>query len=641
MVTGAELAGLGALAAAYLDAKHMVRDDLKTARKVVKLWIDTYMSKWRGQMNFFFIIEHYARKQPNSLALVYPRQISTDYPKDRKASLDHLFKVERYTYGEMYEMILKYAAVLRNQWNVQPGDIVALDCMNNLDYIFIWFALWSLGATPAFINYNLKGNSLLHCIKIANTNLLVADPEISGMVTPVQKDIEGMGKQVLYLNQEFHQAVMNASPYRAPDAARKKNEELHDPAMLIYTSGTTGHPKSAVFSWDKAIIGAGSYNSAMNMSKKDITYSPMPLYHTTGAVLGVLAIMLKGGAFAIGHKFSARTFWTQAKLSNATYVQYVGETCRYLLNSPEGPDDKTHGVKAAIGNGIRPDVWPQFKERFNIRVIGELYGATEFPTALTNYQEGEWGIGAVSKYGSLLKRFLFRTRYTIAAIDPENPADLYRDPVTGFGRKADINEPGEFLFRIPDPKNVHRTFQGYHGNKQASDEKVVRDLFQKGDAYVRSGDLLKLDSHGLAYFVDRMGDTFRWKSENVSTNEVEEAFSDIPGVYQCVVVGVKVPHHEGRAGFVVIQPNDPNNPPDIEKIGPHVSNKLPPYAVPVFLKFTKTPLDNTGTNKVQKAKYRNQKIPSEDETIYWLKGNQYVELKPEDWLQVEGGRAKL
>lgn len=641
MVSGVELAGLGALAAAYLDAKHMVREDAKTAKRVLKIGIDTYLRLWQGQISFFYVFENHVKKSPNSMALYYPRQISHDYPKDRKASLDHLFQVEKYTYQEMYDEVLKYASVLRTHYGVKSGDIVAMDIMNNLDYIFIWFALWSLGATPAFINYNLKDSSLVHCVKIAETNLLLGDPEVSEIIDPVKEEIEGLGKQVVYLNESFHQKVREAPKFRAPDEDRKNNVELHDTAMLIYTSGTTGYPKSAVFSWDKAIMGAGSYNSAMKMTKNDVTYSPMPLYHSTGAVLGVLAIMLTGGAFAIGHKFSATTFWTQAKLSHATYVQYVGETCRYLLNSPEGPDDKTHGVKVAIGNGIRTDIWPQFKERFNIPIIGELYGATEFPTALTNYQQGEWGIGAVSKYGSILKRFLFTTRYTIAAVDPDDPTTLYRDPKTGYGKKAAVDEPGEFLFKIPDPKNIHKTFQGYLGNKKATEEKIVKSLFKKGDAYVRSGDLLKMDRHGLAYFVDRMGDTFRWKSENVSTNEVEEAFSDIPGVYQVVVVGVQVPHHEGRAGFAVIQPTDPENPPDIEKIGPHVVKKLPAYAVPVFLKFTKTPLDNTGTNKVQKNKYRSQQIPSPDETIYWLKGDQYVELDRSEWKEVEAGKAKL
>lgn len=635
------LYALGLLGAAYIDARHLIRDDVTTAASVARMGIKNLLRERRGTVNVFFHFEEEVKKRPNQVALIYPEQVSNKLPEDRMAPLDDYFVVHKWTYRELHDTALRYARLFRDELGIKPGDIVALDCMNNPDYVFVWLGLWSLGATPAFINYNLRSDALLHCIKIAGANVVLADPEIADNIDSVRKEVEAEGKNIVMLDDVFHEKVKNATPYRAPDRDRIRNLQMSDPAMFIYTSGTTGLPKSAVMSWTKAIVGAGSYASAMRMTNKDITYSPMPLYHSTGAVLGLLAIFSVGGAFAVGKKFSARTFWTQAKLSNATFVQYVGETCRYLLMSPPGPDDTRHGVKGAIGNGIRPDVWVKFKERFNLHIIGEFYGATEFPTGLTNYQRGEYGIGAVASYGSLLTNLLFRMRYTIAAVDPDDPNEIWRNPKTGFGRVAKTNEPGEFLFRIPDPQNIQDTFQGYHGNKKATEEKIIRNLFKKGDAYVRSGDLLKWDDHGLVYFVDRMGDTFRWKSENVSTNEVEEAFTNIPGIYQVVVVGVQVPNHEGRAGFAVIEPTDFNNPPDLDLIAKTVTEKLPKYAVPVFLKFTNAPLDSTGTNKVQKTKYRNQKIPHPEETIYWLKNNKYIPLEVGEWKEVEAGKARL
>lgn len=632
-----QLGALAALTAGYIDAKHGINEDIKTIGTVLRLMAKVAIQEKLGVSNILYLLEKHLYRRPNDTALEYVRQVNPN-----ATNLDNQFKVEKWTWEEMFNQVYKYAHVLYYDYGIESKDCVAMDCTNNPDFIFLWLALWSIGAVPVFINYNLTDKSLLHCIKISQSKYIFTDMEVADNVLALKDDIAALDKQIVLLDGNFRHQVSKAYKLIVPQPERNKDKSPWSPAMYIYTSGTTGLPKSAIFSWTKAVIGGGSYGAAMRIGKQDVVYSPMPLYHSTAAALGFLSTMINGGTYAIGHKFSARTYWTQAKLCNATYVQYVGEVCRYLLNSPPGPDDQNHNVKVAIGNGMRADVWQKFKDRFNVSTIGEFYGATELPTALTNFQQGDVGVGAVANYGTILKHFLFNTRYCLAAVDPEDANSLWRDPNTGFGRKTGTNEPGELLLKVPNPQAIERVFQGYSNDKKSGDSKIVRDFFKKGDAWIRSGDLLKLDDNSMVYFTDRLGDTFRWKSENVSTNEVEEAFSGVQGVNQVVVVGVSVPNHEGRAGFAVIEPTNLNGKlPDTKLIAQKLKKELPKYAVPVFVKFTKEKLESTGTMKVQKARYRNQKIPSDEETVYVFKGDDYKPITQNEWNDIVNGKSRL
>ncbi|ANB15115.1 long-chain fatty acid transporter FAT1 [Sugiyamaella lignohabitans] len=634
-MSGLELAALGALAAAYTDANLRLSVDLGMASQIIKVFIQAFLAERRGQCNFYHVFERTVKRKPDGIALVYPRPIPGKTSKDGDAA----FALETYTYRQLHNIILKYAHLLHFEYNIGQGDSVAFDCVNKSEYVFVWMALWSIGAKPAFINYNLKDHSLVHCIKAANAKIVIVDDEVADNVRPIEDKLDGV--PVVYMDKYFYQQVQNSPPYDAPASERNPDDKLFGTAMLIYTSGTTGLPKAAIMSWHKATLGAGTYAYANRIRSTDIIYSAMPLYHSTASILGFLNAMYMGAGYAIGHKFSTSTFWTQVKLTKATGIQYVGETCRYLYNAPPHKDERNHNLRFAIGNGLRPDVWAKFKERFNIRDIGEFYGATEFPTAVTNFQTGEFGIGSVSNYGKLINGVLSKTRYRILRVDPDDPNEIWRDPKTGFGREVDVGEPGEFVFRVKADR-VHENFQGYTNDKEATKKKILYDVLSKGDAFIRSGDLLKRDSDGLIYFVDRMGDTFRWKSENVSTNEIEESMTGVPGISQVIVVGVKVPNHEGRAGFAVIQPNSLSDLPDLDQLAKHLIAKLPRYAVPIFLKFVPE-IETTGNNKVQKSRYRNQKIPSdsEKEVIYWLKNDTYVPLTHDDWSLVTSGSSRL
>lgn len=358
------------------------------------------------------------------------------------------------------------------------------------------------------------------------------------------------------------------------------------PSMLIYTSGTTGLPKSAIMSWRKSSVGCQVFGHVLHMTNESTVFTAMPLFHSTAALLGACAILSHGGCLALSHKFSASTFWKQVYLTGATHIQYVGEVCRYLLHTPISKYEKMHKVKVAYGNGLRPDIWQDFRKRFNIEVIGEFYAATEAPFATTTFQKGDFGIGACRNYGTIIQWFL-SFQQTLVRMDPNDDSVIYRNS-KGFCEVAPVGEPGEMLMRIFFPKKPETSFQGYLGNAKETKSKVVRDVFRRGDAWYRCGDLLKADEYGLWYFLDRMGDTFRWKSENVSTTEVEDQLtaSNKEQYAQVLVVGIKVPKYEGRAGFAVIKLTD--NSLDItaktKLLNDSLSRlNLPSYAMPLFV----------------------------------------------------------
>lgn len=634
-MSGLELLALGAVGAAYVDASKGVLDDLHTMRAAGRGMLFARYSEFTGKVNLIYTIEYWANKTPNKLALLYPRPVPGRKAQKGRPQKD-LFEMRKYTFRQLYEIVAKYARVLKFDYGVKPGDTVALDSVNKDEYVFVWYALWSLGAKPAFINYNLKDKPLVHCVVAAKSSLVVVDEEVADNVKEVESQLGGV--PTVYMTDAFRSKVSAAKPYYSTAAERNPNDQLFDTGMLIYTSGTTGLPKAAVMSWQKCIIGGSSYGAVNRISPKDTIYSAMPLYHSTAAVLGLLCAHYYGASYAVGHKFSTNTFWTQVVLSDATVIQYVGETCRYLLNSPPHPEERNHHVRLAMGNGLRPDVWVKFKERFNIPIIGEFYGATEFPSAITNYQRGEYGVGSCGAYGWLVSNIVGRRRYTIAAVDPDNTSELWRDPKTGLGRRVLVNEPGEMLFKV-DAANIKASFQGYTNDEKATKSKIAFDVLAKGDAWVRTGDLLRHDADNKFFFVDRLGDTFRWKSENVSTNEVEEVLASYGDIPQVVVVGVQVPNHEGRAGFAIVEAR--HGSVDLDKLAKHMLAKLPRYAVPIFIKFVDS-ITRTGNNKVQKALYRNQKIPgSSNETIYWLRGDTYVPLDLSEWKTVETGKARL
>jgi fatty-acyl-CoA synthase len=359
-------------------------------------------------------------------------------------------------------------------------------------------------------------------------------------------------------------------------------------------------------------------------------YNVLPLYHSAGGIAALGPALIPGGSLVIRRKFSVNEFWDDCFRYHPTFFQYIGELCRYLLNAPPGAHERDHHLRAIIGNGLRPEIWPHFQERFAIPKIIEFYGATEGNVALLNY-DGK--IGAVGRIPSYM-RGRMQTRLVRFDIEHEMPI---RGP-DGFCIECETGEAGEAIGKITDEPG--RNFEGY---TKAADtqKKVLRDVFEKGDAWFRTGDLLRRDAHGYFYFVDRIGDTFRWKGENVATSEVSEALGVVRGIREANVYGVTVPGMDGRAGMAALVTEPDFNP---ATLADKLAGNLPPYARPIFLRL-QPDLEITGTFKQRKVElvkegFDPNAIPA---PLYWLNPatGRYETLTQAAYDDIVAGRVKL
>ncbi|KAI1856369.1 hypothetical protein JX265_011616 [Neoarthrinium moseri] len=559
-----------------------------------------------------------------------------------------LFEDRAWTYAQCYDMVLRYGNWLKSKYHLKKGDVVAMDMQNSDHYVFVCFGLWSIGAKPAFINYNLTGQALTHCVQAAGAVLMLVDAELGGNIDEsVRTTLKGLPIDVL--TTELQVEVLATIPERPPDSLRQ-GDLAHDMAILIYTSGTTGLPKAAIIPWARLTLAGNFLTGWLNTKTTDVFYTPMPLYHSSASIMGLAHILEAGATFAIGKKFSTRMFWKDVRRFDATIIQYVGETLRYLLTAPPEIDpatgenlDTKHRVHSAFGNGLRPDVWEKFRERFGIEKISEFYGATEGFLATWNTTRNSYAAGAIGRNGWIYG-LMMKQKMAIIDVDQDSHV-VRRDPKTGLGREVPRGEPGELMYVITDTSDPRTQFQGYYNNQEATNSKMVRDVLKKGDAYFRSGDLVSWDKEGRMYFHDRMGDTFRWKSENVATTEVSQMLGLHPSVQEANVYGVQLPNHDGRAGCVAIVLEGEPNAAVMSSLAKHARETLPKYAVPIFLRVVKdVGTSITGTNKQQKHDLRVQgvdpgKVGSDE--MWWLKGDTYVKFSQKDWQELNGGRVKL
>lgn len=373
-----------------------------------------------------------------------------------------------------------------------------------------------------------------------------------------------------------------------------------DTALLIYTSGTTGLPKAARVSNVSVFLRALSFVHAMQLSVHDRVYCALPLYHTSGGNLAVGMMLASGATLCLSRRFSTTKFWDEVRTFDCTVVQYIGEMCRYLMNAPARDTDKQNHVRAAFGNGLRPDVWAPFQDRFAIPAVYEFYGSTEGILGMINACTSPEDQGHLGKRGALVNK-ISGTKIVRYDVDADTHV---RTPSTGFLQECATNEVGELICAVNNADPA-KQFHGYYRNERESQQKVLRNVFTNGDVYFRTGDLFRVDAHRCWHFVDRIGDTFRWKGENVATNEVSEALSDFPGLSDICVYGVQVPGNEGRACLAAMVFDDTAF--DMAQFAQHVTARLPSYARPLFIRQLPE-MSVTGTMKHEKAKLRKHGI---------------------------------
>ncbi|KAI9012958.1 hypothetical protein BC832DRAFT_528531, partial [Gaertneriomyces semiglobifer] len=502
---------------------------------------------------------------------------------------------------------------------VQPKEIVAMVFENSPEFIYTWLAINKIGGVAAFINTNLQNKALAHCLTISNCVMVIYHSTLAANVHPVASSTTVNGKlpQLAVFGGQGQpgditpQMLAEYATSSVPENL-KAQVSIDDPAILIYTSGTTGMPKAAVVSHARHYLGGCLFTAAYRVRSDDRIYCCLPLYHSSAAIIGISTCFRTGATIILARKFSATNFWTDCIKYDATVIQYIGELCRYLLNQRPRETDKQHRVRLAIGNGLRPDIWMAFRERFGLAEIGEFYASTEGNVYLFNRNQGPEGAGAVGRTGLLLRSFT-SSKLIKLDVDTEQPV---RDR-DGLCMQCGFDEPGELIGEVVlgDPR---KDFKGYHNDSGSTKKKLLQDVFKKGDMWFRTGDILKMTRDGYWYFIDRIGDTFRWKGENVSTNEVQEALHTFHGILSSNVYGVAIPGHDGKAGMASLTVSDPNAF-SIAGLSPHLHKLLPKYAVPVFVRVLTSEMEQTATLKVVKgsAKALGFDITKYDDKVWW------------------------
>ena len=512
-------------------------------------------------------IAGFAETNPQSIAIYY---------EDREVS-----------YKELMEGANRYSHwFLKN--NLKKGDVIALLMENRPEFLMAWIGVAQIGGTTALINTNLTEHPLNHSLSISGAKNLILGSELINNFNTTNDSIKDSFQVWVEgeSNDSKHKKindVLEDLPTSFPNI--DYDVVNHDVALYIYTSGTTGDPKAATITHKRLRMMLLGFVSAIVPKKSDRIYNVLPLYHSAGGIVAVGIALTTGASLVLKKKFSVNEFWEDVNKYQVTIFQYIGELCRYLLNAPQHEHENKHKLRIATGNGLRPDIWDTFKERFNIKKIIEFYGATEGNISLINYDGKSGAIGRIPGY---LKSML---NIEIVKFDVEKEEPIRNEE--GFCIPCEIGEVGEALGEIQVDAGG---FDGYV-DKQATQKKILTNVFENGDQWFRSGDLLSCDKDGYYYFVDRIGDTFRWKGENVATSEVAHAFKGIDGVEEVNVYGVEIPGNDGKAGMAaLVTKNDIN----FENLFNNLKGSLPSYAMPLLLRVKKE-IEITGTFKHKKV----------------------------------------
>jgi fatty-acyl-CoA synthase len=536
-----------------------------------------------------------------------------------------IFEQQRWSYRAFNAWANRIAHVLAAR-GVKKGTVVALLMENHANGLALVAGIVKLGGIAAMLNPNQQGDVLAHSLNTVKASQLIVAGECLTQAQALSADLprywlQGYGDSVCPEGYQNMADLIDHAPSHNPSTTASVT--LKDPAYYILTSGTTGLPKASVMThsrWIKGMAGLGQMS--LRLTPEDVLYCPLPLYHNNALTVSWGAAMGNASGLVIERKFSASRFWTRCRDTGATAFCYIGELCRYLLAQPEGPQDRDHGVRACIGNGLRPDLWHAFKNRFGIERVCEFYGASEGNLAFVNSFNLDQTAG-FCPYS-----------YAIVECDIEAAAPRF----DGKGRLIKVKKGGVGLLVTQVTEAM--PFDGYTDGK-ASQSKLIQE--QNGDCWFNTGDLVRDQGFKHIQFVDRLGDTFRWKGENVATTEVEAAFNDVAGLEEAVVYGALVPHSDGRAGMAALRfAADFAGEFDGAALAQHLKARLPAYAVPLFLRVVKE-IATTATFKNQKAALREQGAnPAKvNEPLYYLAGAAYAPLTATVWAEVEAGRLRL
>lgn len=573
-----------------------------------------------------------AKQQKNPVASIALclEEAARKYP-DRPAVV---FEGASCTYKEFNQRANQIARHFEKT-GTKRSDVVVVAMENRTELLLVVAALSKIGAVSALINTSQRGEVLSHSVRLVKAKRVVVGEELIEAFQEVNKDLPTAKLDRIFVPENGSQAKApdDFSDYRDAYAETYSTQNLEsselsrskDPACYFYTSGTTGLPKAAVLTngrFLKAFGGIG--NGCIQLKQSDRVYVCLPFYHATAMVIAWSSVLAGGASLILARKFSASRFWQDIVEQEATAICYIGELCRYLVNQKTSALDKAHKVRLMFGNGMRPEIWGQFKKRFGIERVHEFYGSSEGNVGFINVLNLENTVGFTP------------VPYAIVEYDVENDEAIrYHD---GFMRKVKKGEAGLLLGEINDKS----PFDGYTENEK-TEKTILRNVFKQGDAWFNTGDMMRDMGFRHAQFVDRLGDTFRWKGENVSTTEVENIISRLEFVNDAVVYGVEIPKTNGRAGMAAITLN-PGHKLDLKSLLSELQKNLPDYAVPVFVRVLDE-IEKTGTHKYKKAPLKNDAFDPKacGKQVYVREpgANEYVALTPKLHDSINAGEKRF
>ena len=536
--------------------------------------------------------------------------------QDRAASLGDKvflrFGDQQLSYRESNATVNRYAAVLAAR-GVGRGDVVGVMLRNSPNAVLMMLAVVKCGAIAGMLNYHQRGDVLAHSLGLLNAKVLVAEADLIEAVD------ECGGLEIEPTTIEEMERLAATAPTTNPPSASAVLAK--DTAFYIFTSGTTGHPKASVMTHKRWLAALAAFGGlGLRLKGSDTLYSCLPLYHNNALTVAVGSVINAGGTLALGKSFSASRFWDEVIAGDATAFIYIGEICRYLLNQPEKPTDRAHKVRLIAGNGLRPEIWDEFTSRFNIPRVCEFYAASEGNTAFINMFNVPKSAGCTPMPAAYVQ-------YDTDTGAPLRGAD-------GRVQRVPTGQPGLLL----SPVTRLQPFDGYT-DPSASEKKLVRNAFRDGDCWFNTGDVMSPQGMGHAAFVDRLGDTFRWKGENVATTQVERALASNKSVEECTVFGVEIPRTGGRAGMAAIKLRQGSDF-DGKAMAETVYKELPAYAMPLFVRLVDS-MEHTTTFKSRKVDLREQGYGGDvDDPLYVLAGRDegYVPFYPNYPDDVAGGK---
>ncbi|CAG8122501.1 unnamed protein product [Penicillium salamii] len=624
--TMAMASALSIAAGAYLNAKLAISTDLATISKdkaFVKR-VGERIAKLDGSATIYKMLERVVEVEG-------------------KGTADAIwFEQNVWSYSKLKDLVDRMAALFKGR-DINPGDTVGVFASNSPEMVVILYALSKLGAVSAMINTNLRDDTFTHCLNVSGSKSIISTADLAKDVCVdlphLTLNISSFGAietgpvELLTL-----ETLQQFSPTGLP-AAKRTPKDL---SVLIYTSGTTGKPKACAIRNMLTLITSTPLSTDANNPSKYYPmriYSSLPLFHGTAFFTGLCGAVGNSGTLCLRRKFSASQFWKDVHDSGATRILYIGELCRYLLSTPPSPYDTDHKCIVATGNGLRGEIWEKFRSRFNVPEIREFYRSTEGVAKFDNHGVGAWAAGKVGFSGPI-RRFLEDDTFIVKYdTDTEMP---WRNPVTGFCVRSGLGQEGEAIGRVRDRDLLIE----YLGNEGATEAKLLRDVFVKGDLFQRTGDLVVQDESGWVRFQDRVGDTFRWKGENVSAGEIRDHICRIEGVHDAVVYGVKLSSYDGQAGAAGITLESPAVENELmSTLYDELKKKgVPSYALPRLVRLTEKVATGVTFKQAKGDLVKKSWDPRKDsagDILYWLDGTKYVKLGEQSWSEIESGKAKL